>query len=141
MIVNQLSVFLENKRGRLTEVFDSLASARIDLTACSIADTSEYGILRLIVSDPAGAREKLRQQGFTVNISEVLMVHTPTKAEAIARVLRLLSEAGLSIEYLYAFSVGDKEVVVIRTEKIENAIEILTDHKLELVRASDLYKL
>lgn len=141
MIVSQLSVFLENKQGRLTEVFETLAKAQINLTACTIADTSEYGILRLLVSDAEKSSAVLRSQGFTVHASEVLVVNTPTRAEDIARILRILSDASMGIEYLYAFSAGDKEVVVIRAENVRKAIEILTSHKLELLKTSDLYNL
>jgi len=141
MIIPQLSVFLENKSGRLTEVLEVLGEENIKITALSVADTSEFGILRLIVSDPEKARELLRQRQFTVNITEVLSIMAPNEARHYARVLRILSDLDISIEYTYAFSVGDKSIIILRCSNTEEAIKALKEHELELMKASDLYKL
>lgn len=140
MIIKQLSVFLENKTGRLEEVLDTLGKENINVTACSLADTSEYGILRLIVSDSEKARVVLKKQQFSVNISEVLSIATPNIPGALAKALNILSEEGISIEYLYAFSMKEKSFVVMRTEETEKAIMAFQRHEMELVKASDLYK-
>jgi len=141
MIIHQLSVFLENKSGRLTEVLETLGSENIRITALSVADTSEFGILRMIVSDPARARELLKNRSFTVNLTEVISIMAPNEAKYYAMVLKILSDLNISIEYTYAFSVGEKSVIILRCSNPEEAIEALKTHELELVRASDLYKL
>jgi hypothetical protein len=141
MIVHQLSVFLENKSGRLTEVLETLGSENIRVTALSVADTSEFGILRMIVSDPARAKELLKNRQFTVNITEVISIMAPNEAKYYAMVLRILSDKDISIEYTYAFSVGEKSVIILRCSDTETAIKALKDHEMELIKASDLYKL
>ncbi len=141
MIIHQLSVFLENKSGRLTEVLETLGSENIRITALSVADTSEFGILRMIVSDPARAKELLKNRSFTVNLTEVISIMAPNEAKYYALVLKILSDLNISIEYTYAFSVGEKSVIILRCSNPEEAIEALKTHELELVRASDLYKL
>lgn len=141
MIVKQLSVFLENKSGRLAEVFSTLSSENINITAVSIADTSEFGILRLLVSDPEESRKILKKREFTVNISEVISIMTPTKAESFSKVLGILSNDNISVEYFYAFSLGKKAVMVIKTDNNHESLKILQEHEMELLKASDLYKL
>jgi len=141
MIVHQLSVFLENKSGRLTEVLETLGHGNIKITALSIADTSEFGILRLIVSDPEKAKKLLKEKSFTVNLTDVLSIITPNEAKYYAKALKILSDLEISIEYTYAFSVGEKSVIILRTSSAELAIKALQDHEIELLKASDLYKI
>jgi len=140
MTLKQLSIFLENKSGRLTEVLEILGEEKINIIALSIADTSEYGILRLIVSDPGKAYQLLKDQGLSVNLTEVLSVKTATEAGSFAGILRILSDENISIEYMYAFSVEDKAILVFRTEDKEKAVEAIQRHKIRLIRASDLYE-
>jgi hypothetical protein len=141
MIVHQLSVFLENKSGRLTEVLEALGGENIRVTALSVADTSEFGILRMIVSDPARAKEVLKSRQFTVNITDVISIMAPNEAKYYAMVLKILSDKDISIEYTYAFSVGEKSVIILRCSNTETAIQALKDHEMDLIKASDLYKL
>jgi|SRR5512133_534922 hypothetical protein len=141
MIVHQLSVFLENKSGRLTEVLEALGGENIRVTALSVADTTEFGILRMIVSDPGKAREILKSRQFTVNMTDVISIMAPNEAKYYAMVLKILSDKDISIEYTYAFSVGTKSVIILRCSNTETAIQALKDHELELIKASDLYKL
>ena len=141
MIIHQLSVFLENKSGRLTEVLDALGGEKIRITALSVADTSEFGILRMIVSDPEKAREVLKKRQFTVNMTEVISLMVPNEAKYYAMVLKVLSDLEISVEYTYAFSVGEKSVIILRCSNTEQAIKALKEHEMELIRASDLYKL
>ncbi|MBN1159017.1 MAG: hypothetical protein JXA61_06515 [Bacteroidales bacterium] len=141
MIIHQLSVFLENKAGRLTEVLDALGKENIRIKALSIADTSEFGILRMLVSDPEKARQTLKERSFTVNITEVISIMTPNEASYYAKALKILSDLEISIEYTYAFSVGEKSIVVMRCSNNELAIKALKDHEMELIRASDLYRI
>lgn len=141
MIIHQLSVFLENKSGRLTEVLEVLGEENIRITALSVADTSEFGILRLIVSEPEKARELLKNHSFTVNLTDVISVMAPNEAKQYARVLRILSDLDISVEYTYAFSIGDKSVIILRCSNTEEAIKALKSHEMDLLRASDLYKI
>jgi hypothetical protein len=141
MIIHQLSVFLENKSGRLTEVLEVLGEEKIRITALSVADTSEFGILRLIVSDPDKARKLLKNRSFTVNLTEVISIIVPNEAKHFAKVLKILSDLDISIEYTYAFSAGDKSIIILRCSNSEMAIKALKEHEMELLKASDLYKI
>jgi hypothetical protein len=141
MIIPQLSVFLENKSGRLTEVLEVLGRENIRITALSIADTSEFGILRLIVPDPEKAKKLLKEQHFTVNISEVISVSAPNEAKYYAKVLKILSDLDISVEYTYAFSHGSKSIIILRCSNNEQAIRALKDHEMELLNASELYRI
>jgi hypothetical protein len=141
MITHQLSVFLENKSGRLTEVLEALGEENIRITALSVADTAEFGILRLIVSDPERARELLKKKSFSVNLNEVISVIVPNEAKHYARVLRILSDLSISVEYTYAFSLGEKSIVILRCSNTEEAIRALKSHEMDLLKASDLYKI
>jgi len=141
MIIHQLSVFLENRTGRLTEVLEVLGHENIRITALSVADTSEFGILRLIVSDPEKAKDVLKQQLFTVNITEVISVMAPDEARYYAKVLKILSDIDISVEYTYAFTTGKKSVIILRCSNNDKAIKALKEHEMELLRASDLYSI
>jgi hypothetical protein len=141
MIIKQLSVFLENKSGRLTEVTEILGQAGINISALSIADTSEYGILRMVVSNPDEALVKLKENKFSVSLTDVACLSTPNEPGSLAKALKILSQEKISIEYMYAFSMGEKAFVVIRTENIQKCIDTLQKHKMELLKASELYQI
>ena len=141
MTVSQLSVFLENKSGRITEVLEVLGKENIKITALSIADTAEFGILRLIVSDPEKAKEILKNSSFTVNLTDIITVIAPNEAKHYAKVLRILSDLNISVEYTYAFSTGDKSIIFLKCSNSEDAIRALKRHEMELLKASDLYKI
>jgi hypothetical protein len=140
MIIKQLSVFLENKSGRLHELYSSLGSANINVSACSVADTSDFGIVRMIASDPDEAYKILKARGFSVNINEVISFATPNTPGALASCLKILAEAEISVEYLYGFSVGEKSFICLRCNNPEKAVMEFQRHKLELISANDLYK-
>jgi hypothetical protein len=140
MIINQLSIFLENKSGRLTEVLEVLGEENIRITALSVADTAEFGILRLIVSDPEKTRELLKRHNFTVNLTEVISVMAPNEAKYYAKVLKVLSDLDISVEYTYAFSTGEKSLIILRCSNTDDAIKALKKNEMELLKASDLYK-
>lgn len=141
MIIQQLSVFLENRSGKLTDVTEAMAKNNINITALSVAETSEYGILRLIVSDPQSAVAKLREEGFSVGLTDVICITMPDKPGALARALRLLSDKELCVEYMYAFSMNDKASAILRVERLKEAIQVLSDNKVHLMRASELYSI
>ncbi len=141
MLIKQLSIFLENKSGRLNEVSAILGAAGINMSAFSVADTSEFGILRLIVSDHEKALKVLRENSFSVSLTDVVCLNCPNQPGALARALGILSDNNVSIEYLYAFSVGETANVVIKPDDLEKCIAVLTEHSMELVKASDLYRI
>ena len=142
MIIKQLSVFLENKTGRLNEVTQILGNAGINMSAFSVADTSEFGILRMIVSDPEKALSILKEAEFSVRLTDVICLNSPNEPGALARALNILSEENVFIEYLYAYSMDNKSAnIVLKPDNIEKCIEVLQAHKLELVKASDMYKI
>jgi hypothetical protein len=141
MIIHQLSVFLENKSGRLTEVLDALGREDIRITALTVADTTEFGILRLIVSDPEKAKAVLKKDSFTVNITEVISVFVPDEARHYAKVLKVLSDLDISVEYTYAFSRVKKSVIILKCSNNESAIKALKDHEIELLAENDLFKI
>jgi hypothetical protein len=142
MIVKQVSVFLENKSGRLNEVTKILSDVEINISAFTIADTSDFGILRMIVSDPDKACETLKQNEFSVQTTDVVLAKTPNKAGSLSKLLDILQKEEVFIEYMYAFSMSDDgAVTVIRPTRVERCVEMLQKHQTELVRASELYSL
>lgn len=142
MIIKQLSVFLENKTGRLNEVTQILGNAGINMSAFSVADTSEFGILRMIVSEPEKALTILKEAEFSVRLTDVVCLNSPNEPGALARALDILSGEGVFIEYLYAYSMNDKSAnIVLKPDNIQKCIEVLQQHQLELVKASDMYKI
>ena len=141
MTAKQLSVFLENKSGRLTEVTEALGSAGINLSAMSIADNSDFGILRCIVSDPDKAYKVLKEAHFAVKITDVIGFVCPNTSGSLAVVLKELSAKGIFIEYMYSFANGNVAHVVIRPSDFEACERVLSDMKVSLLAASDLYQL
>ena len=141
MLAKQLSIFLENKSGRLTEVTDVLGKAGINLSAMSIADNSDFGILRCIVSDPELGYKVLKEAHFTVKITNVIGFTCPNTPGSLSVVLKCLSDANVFIEYMYSFANGDVAHVIIRPTDLESCERILAEKKVELMAANDLYKL
>ena len=141
MLAKQLSIFLENKSGRLTEVTQVLGKADINLSAMSIADNSDFGILRCIVSDPHKAYRELKAAHFTVKITDVIGFVCPNTSGSLAKVLKHLSDNGIFIEYMYSFANGNVAHVVIRPTDLEACERVLAEKKVELMAANDLYKL
>jgi hypothetical protein len=141
MVAKQLSIFLENKSGRLTEVTEVLAQENINLSALCIAENADFGILRGIVSEPEHAYRALKEHHFAVNVTDVVGINCPNTPGSLAKVLRFLSDEGVFIEYMYSFANGDSANVIIRPNDLENCIRILTEKKVDLLAASDLYKL
>lgn len=141
MLAKQLSIFLENKSGRLTEVTEVLGASDINLSAMSIADNSDFGILRCIVSDPDKACLALKKAGFAVKVTDVIGFTCPNVAGSLAVVLKYLSDNGVFIEYMYSFSNGTYANVVIRPSDLQACDELLEKKKVDLLAANDLYKL
>lgn len=143
MKIKQVSVFLENKSGRLAAVTKTLADNGINIRALSIADTSDFGILRLIVSEPDRAYRVLKGEGFTVSIAEVIGVAMPDNPGGLADVLAILEQRGVDIEYLYAFvgSACPDALVICRVEKIDDAIEVLQEKGINILSGETVYSL
>jgi hypothetical protein len=141
MLIKQLSIFLENKSGRLSEVTKILGSNGINMTAFSVADSSEFGILRLIVSEPERACTILRDCQFSVSLTDVVCLVCPNEPGALSKALQILSDNKVSVEYLYAYSIGNSANVVIKPDNLGNCIRVLQEHKMDLVKSSDLYKI
>lgn len=142
MIIKQLSVFLENKTGRLNEVTTILGNAGINMSAFSVADTSEFGILRMIVTEPEKALAILKEAEFSVRLTDVVCLKSPNEPGALARALNILSSESVFIEYLYAYSMDNKTAnIVLKPDNIQKCIDVLQAHQLELVSASKMYKI
>lgn len=127
MFINQLSVFVENKRGRLAEITRILKENDIDIRALSVADTKEFGILRLIVSDPKKGALALREEGFTVSLTKVIGIGIEDKPGGLCKAMEVLRDASISVEYMYAFvSRSEKTAyVILRVADNEKAIDTL----------------
>ena len=138
MTIRQLSIFMENKPGNLNDVLAVLAENNINISSLTVADTDEYGIVRLLVSDPETAQKKLREQQFTVRIHDVLSLEMDPQPGSLFKIMHYFAEAGISIEYVYAFSYGSKSIVVFRTNNREKALEVIKENNLKPVREVDL---
>jgi hypothetical protein len=140
MQVKQISIFLENRVGRLQEIAEVLATHGINIRALSLADTSDFGILRLIVNQPEQALGILRSSGFTVKENEVIAAEVEDRPGGLAKILRLLSSAGVSVEYMYAFFERRTQnaVMIFRVESIPRAIKTLQDGGVALLSNDDV---
>ena len=143
MKVKQISIFLENKKGRLLEALKVLGREKINIRALSIADTLDFGILRLIVADPEKAKLVLEQSNFTVKESEVIAIVVADKPGGLADALTLLSKADINVEYIYAFAEKQEAdaVVVLRTENIDEGVKILKKAGIKMLTPKDIYSL
>ena len=139
--IRQLSIFLENKSGRLQEVLEVLGNEKINIKALTIADTSEYGIIRLLVSDPENGYQLLKNCGYSVTLTDVLSLSVSHEAGALAKVLAKFSEEKLSVEYMYAFSLGDKAIIVLRTDDRAKALEIIECNNFILIGEDEIKNL
>lgn len=143
MLISQISVFVENKPGRLSEITGFLAEAKIDIRAFSIADTTDFGILRLIVSDPEKASEVLKANNVTVSKTQVIAVKIHDQPGALHEILATLHEADISVEYAYAFTTRSRDdaYVILRIENIAQAIEVLQKAGVPFLKADEAYAL
>ena len=133
MLIKQLSIFLENKKGRFTEVAKILGEAGVNMSAFTVAENSDFGILRLIVSDTDTAIKVLRDRLYAVSVADVVCLHCPNQPGALAKAMDIITSAGISQ--------GEAANVIIRPDNVEKCAEVLKANKLELIAASDLYKL
>ncbi len=143
MQVQQISVFLENKAGRLSEVTSILAEAQINIRALAVADTSDFGVLRLIVDDNERARAVLKENGFTVGKTEVVAAEVEDKPGGLNRILGILRASQINVEYMYAYvrHTGKDAVMIFRFDNIDAAIEVLTNNGIKVITGESLYKM
>ena len=129
MILEQVSVFVENKPGAMSEITTSLADAGIDLKAFTVADKSEFGVLRFLSDDPKKAIELLRQNGWVASITPVVSVKMADKPGSLAKVLKMFADADVQVEYLYAFVAQEEEraYVVLRVADPSGAVKLLAE--------------
>ncbi len=135
MYVQQISVFIENQPGKLASFSELLGREKIDLVALSIADTTNFGILRCIVCDYERAAKVITDAGYTARVTEVLAVSVPDRPGGMAEAIRALTDAGISIEYLYSFvrSAGNNALLIFRVEQLEKAAAVLTEKGIALI--------
>ena len=138
MTIRQISVFIENKYGKLSEILALLGSENIRIFAATVADTSEYGILRLIVTEPEKAYKILKNNNVNVNMTDVLGIVTGTSAGDFAQTLKYFTQSGLSIEYMYSFSLKDQSILILRTHNREVAREVVRRYNLRYINESNL---
>ena len=139
--IRQLSIFLENKSGRLQEALEVLGNNNINITALTIADTSEYGIIRLLVSDPEEGHKLLKKHGFSVSLTDVFSLSVSHEAGSLSKALKKFAEEKLSIEYMYAFSLGEKALIVLRTDNHAKAFEIIERNNFTLIGEDEIKNL
>lgn len=141
--IDQLSIFLENKEGRLLNTLDIIEELNVNIRALSIADTSEFGILRLIVTDPVKVKEKLEEKNFIVKITKVLAVAINDEPGGLNKVLRVLDKNNINLEYLYAF-VEQKTynaIVILRLENMKEGLKILKEGNSEIISSEEIYSM
>ncbi len=141
MTIKQLSVFLENKSGRLNEILDILGKADIRIIAATVADTSEYGILRLITSDAARAYEVLKAHRVSAQQNDVIALTCRSSADVLASQLSSFAQEGISIEYMYCFSIREKVYMILRTSDNSRLDEIVQKYKLSIITEKEFMQL
>jgi hypothetical protein len=143
MRVEQISVFLENRAGRLAEITRVLGEAGVNIRALSLADTSDFGILRLIVSDNDKAKEALKKHGFTVGKTSVVAVEVEDRPGGLNRILEILSKENINVEYMYAFvqHSGENALMIFRFDDIDAAVKLLLDNDIKVLEGKTVYTL
>ena len=141
MTIPQLSIFIENRSGTLIKVLDALKEANIQIIASTIADTAEYGIYRLICSEPMRAYEELKKANVAVALSDVFAIEIDDKPGRAAEAVKVFSEAGISITYMYSFLLRGKGILIFRTDDGEKAISVINANNLKSIHESALTQL
>lgn len=141
MKVEQISIFIENKSGRLADVTKTLGDAQVNIRALSLADTSDFGILRLIVDKTDIAKQSLKDKGFTVSKTEVVAVEVPDRPLGLYGILQVLEQSSVNVEYMYAFveRCGENAVIIFRFDNPEEAIKTLTGHGITVLEGQRVY--
>ncbi len=139
MVAKQLSVFIENRQGRLGEVLNVLKANGVNILSLSLADTTEYGLLRLIVNDPVLGKEKLAEGGFSTMLTDVLILKINHEAGSLQGLLQILSDNGVNIEYMYGLSIdGDEASVVLKASDLTKADEVLAKNGVKTLSSDEI---
>ncbi len=142
-MVTQVSIFLENRAGRLFDVCNILGKNGINIRALSVADTSDFGILRLIVDNPQEAIRILKEEKFTVSSTDVVAIEIDDKPGGLAEILKIFNENSINVEYMYAFlaKIPNKAILIFRFDNLDEVVEKLNKHNVKMITSEDLYKL
>ena len=139
MFAKQLTVFIENRSGRLSEVLNVLKESNVNILSLSLADTTEFGLLRLIVDNAALGREKLSENGFSSLLSEVSIIQIPHKVGSLQKLLKVIDDNGVNIEYMYGLSIeSDQAYVVLKASDINKIDSILAENKIHTISCEGL---
>ncbi len=139
MTVKQLSVFIENRQGRLGEVLNVLKENNVNILSISLADTTEYGLLRLIVNDPKKGCDVLLEAGFSSMLTDVIIVKIPHVTGALQSILSLITEKNVNIEYMYGLSVEATDAsVVMKTNELDMALSVLDKAKIDTMTSEEI---
>ena len=139
MFAKQLTVFIENRSGRLSEVLGVLRENNINILSLSLADTTEFGLLRLIVDNAAFGKEKLTENGFSSLLSDVSIIQIPHKAGSLQELLKVIDKNGVNIEYMYGLSIeSDQAYVVLKASDIQKVDRILEENKIHTISCEEL---
>ncbi len=141
MLIKQLSVFIENREGRLEKVTETLAAHEINIVSLSLADTSEYGMLRMVVSDPVKGKAVLKEAGFSAMLTDVLAIKLPHRIGMLYTILDLLVARDISIEYMYTLATGKNASIIAKVSDVSAAIEVLEKNNFELFKADEAYQI
>lgn len=142
MYMKQLSVFIENREGRLQEVLDVLKKSNVNIVSLSLADTSDYGLLRLLVNNPQAGKDALSANGFSAMLTDVLGIRLSHRVGQLQELLEVICKANINIEYMYALSTGtDDASIVIKTSDLTKAAELLKGTDVELISAEEIFNM
>lgn len=142
MFIKQLTVFLENRAGRLEQVTQVLKENDINIVSVSLADTNDFGLLRLIISDPEKAAAVLKAEGFSAMLTDVIAVKLTQHVGKLGELLVILSEADVNVEYMYGLTSGDENAsIVIKTSDQEKAVDVITKSAFELLSSEETYSM
>ena len=138
--IQQLSVFMENREGRLDEILKILSEAGVNIVALSLADTSEYGMLRMIVSDPHKGRAALKNEGITAMLTDVVALRVPHATGSLRKAMHQIVEGEVNIEYMYAFANGSDAAAVLKSDDPARVIDILKGSGFDVYSADEAYR-
>ena len=142
MTVNQVSVFIENRQGRLGEVLSVLKESGVNILSMSLADTTEYGLLRIMVNAPEKGKDALTSKGFAAMVTEVLVIKIPHKAGSLQSILEIIAEKNINIEYMYGLSIeGEDASIVVKANDLERTMVVLRENNIETMTSEHIYAL
>ena len=141
MLIKQISIFIPNKKGSLSQLTDILIAHKIDIRAIAVFDTAEFGILRIVVDDPDRAVEILNQEGVVAKVSKVIAVEPDDKPGSLNEIFTILKDADINIDYIYSFIMRKKEMpyIVLKVDEQERAVEVLTSKGINVINKEEIY--